>query len=58
MKKTIVVEDIREDLNRQVSDEELMAKYGLSEHGLHALLDRLLSALANGSLQIEVESDE
>lgn len=58
MKRTIPVEEITADLQKGISDAELMKKYGLSKNGLKRLFDRLLKATCNGSRHIEVESGE
>jgi len=58
MKKTISVEEITADLQREIPDAELMKKYGLSEVGLKRLFNRLLKARCNGSRHLEMESEE
>jgi hypothetical protein len=58
MKKIILVEEFRANLENGISDKALMRKYGLSEKGLKKLIDRLFGAISSGSRHIEAESEE
>lgn len=56
--KTLSVEEIKDHLTRGASEEDLMRDYGLSSEELKALYDQLIRAVAEGSLYIEVGSQE
>lgn len=56
--KTLSVEKIRNHLSKDTSEEELMRSYGLSPEELKALYEKLIRAVADGSLYIELNSEE
>ena len=58
MKKTIMVAEIVADLDQETPDEQLMKKYQISRDGLQRLLANLLTTLAKGSSEIDMESGE
>jgi len=58
VKKTVIVAEILADIKRDMSDEELMAKYRLSEDGLRRLFDELLGAVSTGSPEVRVNFEE
>jgi uncharacterized protein (DUF433 family) len=57
MKKNIQVPvaEITADLQRGISDEEPMKKFGLSKVGLKRCFENLMRAVSIGSEQIQVE---
>lgn len=55
MKRRLEVKDIAQDLRAGLTDEQLMAKYNLSEDALKDLLARFARAYACGSRDIEVK---
>ncbi len=56
--KTVKVAEIVSDLEQGMSDEWLMKKYQVSRDGFERMLAELLTALANGVSEIDVESTE
>ncbi len=56
--KTVKVAEIAADLDQDMSDEWLMKKYEVSRDGLERMLADVLTALANGFPEIDVESTE
>ncbi len=56
--KTVKVAEIVADLDQGMSDEWLMKKYQVSRDGFERMLAELLTALANGVSEIDVESTE
>lgn len=56
--KTFAVEEIKNHLTNGTSEEELMRAYGLSPEELKALYEQLMRAVADGSLYVELRSEE
>lgn len=56
MTKTVHVSEIKRDITA-MPDEELMAKYGLSQSDLTEFFDRVMKACAYGQELIDLESE-
>lgn len=55
MKKTIQVEDLKEDIRLGLTDEHILTKYSLSQKTKSQLFEKLARAVCTGRTTIEID---